>query len=168
MGSMMNIHSVHKLQGLQNVVSPVGEEKPGFSRGTPSRDAPRVGKRFPNEPAAFGRRPQEASPLDNSLRKEDLESDPTVVHYPPFFPIATYQRLDLIKKAGGMEEAVQEPSQGKSTSSTAPDNISREKTTASELSGANGEIFAFHDQSTGRGQPSLKGKQPGSILDIEV
>ncbi|WP_139198361.1 hypothetical protein [Syntrophus gentianae] len=163
----MNIHSIGTLQGLQNAVRPAGEGKSAPSSGTPTKAALLDSKTLPETSATLEEQSSEASsPVYDG--QEDPESDPTVVHYPPFFPIATYQRLDLITKAGGMDNTLQDSSQGKGVPSTDSGNVLKDKTTGTERSTANGEIFAFHDQSIGREQPSLNGKQPGSILDIEV
>ena len=43
-----------------------------------------------------------------SYLKEQL--DKILVNYPPFFPLGTYQRLDLIKKIKGIEEDIQKSS----------------------------------------------------------
>ncbi len=168
MGSIMNIHSIGTLQGLQNAVRPAGEGKSAPSSGTPTKVALPDSKTLSETSTALEEQSTEASsPVYD--RQEDPESDPTVVHYPPFFPIATYQRPDLITKAGRMDDTLQDSSQDEGIPSTASDNnILKDKTCGTERSKANGEIFAFHDQSAGKEQLSLSAKQPGSILDIEV
>ncbi|OPY91265.1 MAG: hypothetical protein A4E72_00203 [Syntrophus sp. PtaU1.Bin208] len=167
MGSIMNIHSIGTLQGLQNAVRPAGEGKSAPSSGTPTKVALLDSKTLPETSTALQEQSTEASsPV--YARQEDPKSDPTVVHYPPFFPIATYQRPDLITKAGGVGETIQNSSQDEGIPSTASDNILQDKTTSAEISKANGEIFAFHGQTTRKEQPFIRAKQPGSILDIEV
>jgi hypothetical protein len=167
MGSMMNIHSIHTLQGLQNAVRPAGEVKPAPSSGPLPKVASLDSDTSPEESVTPLGQSAETSALISSGQR-DLESDPTVVRYPPFFPIATYQRLDLIEKTKGMEDKLQESSPGESIPSTSSDNFLKSNGTETETSTANGEIFAFSDQSTGRAKTSLDEKQPGSILNIEV
>lgn len=164
---MMNIHSIHTLQGLQNAVRPAGEEKSVSSRGTLSKVAPLNSDTLPEESVTPLEQSAETSAFINSGQK-DLESDPTVVRYPPFFPIATYQRLDLIEKTKGMEDKLQESSPGASIPSASSDNSLKSNETDTETSTANGEIFAFSDQSTESSKTSLDERQPGSILNIEV
>jgi len=163
----MNIHSIYTLQGLQNAIRPAGEEKSAPSRGTLPKVAPLNSDTFPENSAIPVEQSPEVSTLTNN-REKDLESDPTVVHYPPFFPIATYQRLDLITKTKEMEDTLQDSLQDESIGSRISDNFSKDKVTDTEISTASGEIFAFRDQLTGSEQLSLDKRQPGSILDIEV
>jgi len=164
---MMNIHSIHTLQGLQNAVRPAGEEKSVSSRGVLPKVAPLDSGTLPETSAISENQSSGAGALLNN-QQGDLESDPTVVRYPPFFPIATYQRLDLIEKTKGMEDKLQESSPEESIPSTNSDNSLKSNETDTETSTANGEIFAFSDQSTGSAKTSLDERQPGSILNIEV
>jgi len=155
------------LQGLQNAINHTSEDNSAESKVqvspvTTVNSGTLSGKSETTRGQSLG-----ITASINNLQK-DLESDPNIVLYPPFFPIATYQRLDLITKTKEMEDTLQDSLQDESIGSRISDNFSKDKVTDTEISTASGEIFAFRDQLTGSEQLSLDKRQPGSILDIEV
>lgn len=85
----MYITATNPYQGLQNAIRPGGSDTPGVDKreAPPAGPAPMVVHKQ-NNPVHFdiGER------INALVRNLDL----TLVHFPPFFPIATYQRMDLI------------------------------------------------------------------------
>jgi len=163
----MNIHNINTLQEQQNAVFSAGDGNAAASRGplskmTPINSGPLSGK-LETSRGEF----HKVTALINNLQK-DLESDPNVVLYPPFFPIASYQRLDLIKKIGGIEEKIHRSSLDESLKSAFSSNALKDSATDTEISEAIGKLFAFRDQWMESSQASPAEIQPGSILSVEV
>jgi len=163
----MNIHTIHTLQEQQNAVFSAGEDNAAASRGplstmTPINSGPLSGK-----PETSRGEFHKVTTLINNLQK-DLEADPNVVSYPPFFPIATYQRLNLIEKIRRIEETIEHSSLDNSLKSTISENFLKNRATDTEISEAIGKLFAFRDELMESGQASPAEMQPGSILSIEV
>jgi len=163
----MNIHNINTLQEQQNAVFSAGDGNAAASRGplskmTPINSGPLSGK-LETSRGEF----HKVTALINNLQK-DLEADPNVVSYPPFFPIATYQRLNLIEKIRRIEETIEHSSLDNSLKSTISENFLKNRATDTEISEAIGKLFAFRDELMESGQASPAEMQPGSILSIEV
>jgi len=163
----MNIQNIHPLPGQLSAVHATAEGNAALPRRT-------VSMSMPIQSAALSGK-QETSPGDsdkvtaliNNLQR-DLESDPSVVLYPPFFPIATYQRLNLIEKVRGIEEAIVQASLDESQTSAISANFLKNHATDGEISAALGKLFALRDQWLETGQASPAELQPGSILSTEA
>jgi hypothetical protein len=91
------------------------------------------------------------SAADNQVVSESPgRSELTVVHDPPFFPIARYQRQDLIKKVKSVAADVEHSANNQGLQNTIFGNISKmseQKTVNNVTSGKN---------------------QPGAILTIKI
>ena len=98
-----------------------------------------------------------------------VDSDLNIVRDPPFFPIATYQRADLIKRVRIIEEAVQQLGLDKGTKATLSAGKLKEQATDKEIAASLDKLFAFRDRQKSSGQPSPPAEiKPGSILAVEV
>jgi len=167
MGNIMNIFNIDTRQGLQNAIHPASEDNSATSKRPVSIvTTVNRGTLSGKSEATLGQSLGITTSINN-LQK-DLESDPNIVLYPPFFPIATYQRLDLIEKIGGIEEEIQQSSLDESLKSAFSSNNLKVGATDTEISAAIDRLFALRDQLTGSGSASADKIKPGSILSIEV
>ena len=105
----MNILNIHIYQGLQNAVRPAGGNNSvavsrPLSAGIASNSVSLSGA----SETTLGQSPGIIAQINNL--QSHVDSDPNIVRDPPFFPIATYQRADLIKRIKVTEEAAQRSS----------------------------------------------------------
>jgi hypothetical protein len=100
--------------------------------------------------------------------QQHVEGDLNIVRDPPFFPIATYQRADLIKRVRVIEEAVQQLGLDKGMKATLSATHLKDQATDKEIASALDKLFAFRDRTGNRGASSPKEIEPGSILAVEV
>jgi len=163
----MNIHNSHKVQEQQKAVFSAADGNAAAARGPLSTMKPINRGPLSGKPETSRGEFHKVAALINNLQK-DLESDPNVVLYPPFFPIATYQRLNLIEKIRGIEGTIEHSSLDKSLKSTISENFLKDRAMDTEISEAIGKLFAFRDQLMESGQASPADMEPGSILSIEV
>lgn len=98
--------------------------------------------------------------------KEQL--DEILISYPPFFPLGTYQRLDLIKKIHGLQDEVQKSSIDANLKETFAENKLPEHATDLEISAALDGLLGLRDTLTKDKSASSEKAQPGAILDIKV
>jgi len=101
----------------------------------------------------------------NSLQsKWDLNQ----VQYPPFFPIATYQRINLIGEVKGIQQDIERSS----LSPELKQAIAGEKLTGDatdkQLANVLDKILSLRDTLSRELAVSKKDVQPGSILKLEV
>lgn len=163
----MNIHSIYNLQGLWNVISPAVENNSSAaSRESPSTVALTNRGASSEKPEADLGVSLKVTVMINNLQS-DLESDPNVVLYPPFFPIAKYQRMELIEKVRVIGEEIQRSSLVEGSKSMFSVNSLKDSATDAEISEAIGELFAIRDQLAGN-EPAPDEIKPGSILSIEA
>jgi hypothetical protein len=91
-----------------------------------------------------------------------------IVRDPPFFPIATYQRVDLIRRVRVVEEEVQRSSLDESLRSAFSANPLTATATDTKISAAPDQLFALRDQITGSSPATPDEIEPGSILAVEI
>jgi hypothetical protein len=163
----MNIHNIHTLQGQQNMIHSSSEVNVATSNGILSMVTPSNSGTLSGKPETSLGESHKVTTLINNLQK-DLESDLNVVLDPPFFPIASYQRLDLIEKIRGLGEEIQRSSLDEGLKSTISGNFLKDSATDEEISAAVGKLFAIRDHLTEGVQASPEDINPGSILSIEV
>jgi len=164
----MNIHNIHIYpEGLQNSVRPAGED----NAVTPNKTLS-VGM-MPSPGSMPGETETTPGPLPGIIAQIDnlqqhVESDLNIVRDPPFFPIATYQRADLIKRVRIIEEEVQRLSLDKEPGSKPSVNQLNDEATDSELSAALDRLFSFRDRIKSSRLESAAGIEPGSFLAVEI
>ncbi len=163
----MNIQSIHPLPGQLSAVHTTAEGNAARSDGTASAAAPIHSTALSGKQETSPGDSEKITALFNNLQR-DLESDLSVVLYPPFFPIATYQRLNLIEKVRGIEEAIVQASLDENLKSTISGNFLKDHATDGEISAVMGKLFALRDQWLATGQASPAELQPGSILSTEA
>jgi len=163
----MNIQNIHIFQGLQNAVRPAGENNSvhlnrSLSVGTTINSGSLSGEPEIKPGYSTGIIAQ-----INNLQKH-VESDLNIVRDPPFFPIATYQRADLVKRVRVIEEAVQQLGLEKDVKTTLSAKKLKEQATDQEIATALDKLFAFRDRQKKSG-PSLPAEiKPGSLLAVEI
>jgi len=164
----MNIHNIHIYpEGPQNAVRSAGEDnavttnKP-LSAGMTTTPGSMPGETETTSGPLLGIIAQ----IDN-LQKH-VESDLNIVRDPPFFPIATYQRADLIKRVRIIEEEVQRLSPDKEPASKPSVSQLNDGATDSELSAALDKLFSFRDSIKSSRPGSAAGIEPGSFLAVEI
>ncbi|HPJ97386.1 MAG TPA: hypothetical protein PK022_08740 [Syntrophales bacterium] len=163
----MNIQNIHIFQGLQNAVRPAGENNSvhlnrSLSVGTTINSGSLSGEPEIKPGYSTGIIAQ-----INNLQKH-VESDLNIVRDPPFFPIATYQRADLVKRVRVIEEAVQQLGLEKDVKTTLTAKKLKEQATDQEIATALDKLFAFRDRQKKSG-PSLPAEiKPGSLLAVEI
>jgi len=164
----MNIHTIHiYAEGLQNAVRPAGED----NAVTPNKP---LSTGMTNTPGSMpGETETTPGPLPGIIAQVDnlqkhVESDLNIVRDPPFFPIATYQRADLIKRVRIIEEEVQRLSLDKEPASSPSASQLNDESTDSELSAALDRLFSFRDRIKSNRLESAAGIEPGSFLAVEI
>lgn len=163
----MNIQNIHIYQGLQNAVHPSGENnsatmnRPLPLEATSNSGSLSGGSEITLEP------PSGVIAMINNLQQH-VESNLNIVRDPPFFPIATYQRADLIKRVRIVEEEVQRSSLDVSVKSAITARPLKTGATDKEMATALDNLFALRDQLTASKPASPDQIEPGSILAVEI
>ncbi len=98
--------------------------------------------------------------------KEQLDS--ILVSYPPFFPLGTYQRLDLIKKIKGIQEDVQKSSIDAGLKKTITTEKLPVDATDQQISTSLDKLFTLRNTLDKDRSVASEPVQPGAILDIKV
>ncbi|MGB4544072.1 MAG: hypothetical protein WBI25_05805, partial [Smithellaceae bacterium] len=84
----MYITATNPYQGLQNAIRPGGLDTPGVDK----REAPPAGRAQPAPVAVHKQNNPVHFDIGERINALVRNLDLTLVHFPPFFPIATYQR----------------------------------------------------------------------------
>ena len=164
----MNITNIQTSQISQNVIS-LGEKRnlKGENRPvTPSAQTSSAGSAIQSVESRTTLVQPSGITAGISYLQDQL--DELLISYPPFFPLGTYQRSDLIKKVKGIQEDVQKSS----IDAGLKQKITAEKLTVDatdqEISTALDKLFTLRDTLV-KDKPVSSGiAQPGSILDIKV
>ncbi len=166
-GNMMNIPNIHiHPEGLQTTVRPAGEDHfVPSGRPVPADAAANSGALPGTSETTLGQSLGIAAMIDD-LQKY-VEEDLNIVRDPPFFPIATYQRLDLIKRVRIVEEEIQRSSLDENLK-PASDPPLQNEATDTEIAAAIDRLSAFRGRLTGNGPASPEEIKPGSILTVEI
>jgi len=152
-------------QGLQNsalsadksnaafnnkAVSCVG--MPGASTSPPGSSTPQV----------------QAQGITSYIDSIQEQLDLALVHYPPFFPIGTYQRLDLIEKIRGIQEEIERSSIDESVKKTFSAETLKDDATDEDIYVALDKLFGLRDTLMKDRSVSPHKAHPGSILNLKV
>ena len=161
----MIVNNINPYQGMQNAIRPGGSN-------TYSVDT--------NSIASNDRAPQvSAAAADNGDRQllaitERINTlhrnlDLTLVYFPPFFPIASYQRMDLITEmqAIGGDISQADISPALKQAAVAVQQLSSESTDA-DLSDALDKLTAVRDTLVNQRAATQTDVRPGSLLALEI
>jgi hypothetical protein len=164
----MNIPNIHIYQGLQNTVRPAGENNAATTNRPLSVGITNNSGSLSGVPKATGNQLLGITALINNLQTH-VESNLNIVRDPPFFPIATYQRADLIKRIRIIEEEVQRSSLDNGLRPEFTPSELKAQASDKEISAALDKLFALRNRLTGNEPlPSAENAEPGSILAVEI
>jgi hypothetical protein len=162
---LMNISSVQPNQGKQDEALFADKSKAALNnRTTPCLDTPGA-----STSSTGGRTPQvQAQRITAYIDSIQEQLDLILVHYPPFFPIGTYQRLDLIEKIRGIQEEVEMSSIDESVKQTFGSETLKDDATDEDINVALDKLFGLRDNLMKDRSVSPHKAHPGSILNIKV
>ena len=152
-------------QGLQNSALSADKNKDASINKTgPCLNMPGV-----STSSREGRTPQvQAQGITAYIDSIQEQLDLILVHYPPFFPIGTYQRLDLIEKIRGVQEEVERSSIDESVKQTFCSQTLKDDATDEDINEALDKLFGLRDTLMKDRSVSPHKGHPGSILNIRV
>jgi hypothetical protein len=162
----MNIKSIQAIQVPQNAVRPAD----GNDATSEGRSVSSAGKAGSGVPSIGSRTPQiQSSGTGASVDNVQLLlHDLITVHYPPFFPLGKYQRIELIKKVRVVQEEVDKSDIDSNLKKTHSGEKLTDNATDKEISTALEKLFELRNKITGR-KPAPTGKtKPGMILNAKV
>lgn len=163
----MNILNIHIYQGLQNAVCPSGgNTSVAVNRPLSSGIESKSGSLSGASETTLGLSPGVIGQINNL--QSLVESNPNIVRDPPFFPIATYQRADLIRRITIAEEAVQRSSLDAGLGVKFSSSQLKNQASDTEISAALDNLFAFRDRLTNNRPASPAKMAPGSILAVKT
>jgi len=164
----MNITVINPFAGLQNAYSP-GEGKTANASNAPpvAVSGSNSGALFSGEIDAL--QGQSIGIIARVSSMEGQLDDVNAVVFPPFFPIATYQRIDLIMQVNGIREEISLSTLPPEVKAIAGDNLDKDATDA-QLGDAISKLFAVRDTLTkGRDVAAMNpANEPGSILALKA
>ncbi|MRR29591.1 hypothetical protein EG834_04525 [bacterium] len=159
---MMMINNINPHQGLQNAVRPGGSS----ATSTENRLVLSSGRSktvLVPEAEAY-----DAQLLGITERVNNLQQRPdlNLVHDPPFFPIATYQRMDLIGEIRSIQVEI-------GNSSLSPElkqagEKIKDDATDQQIANVLDKLLSLRDTLSRKMAVSKDNIQPGSILKLEV
>lgn len=90
------------------------------------------------------------------------------VYDPPFFPIATYQRADIILQINNIQSAIEQSSLPEKVKQSVSTDKLKTTATDKEIGAAVGELFAVRDTLTESSKAAVKNTIPGAILTLKA
>ncbi len=160
----MNINNINPYQGLQNAIRPGGsntssvESRPLLSSG---RSAPASGmKTETNNAQSLG-----ITERVNTLQKQWSLNE---VQDPPFFPIATYQRMDLIGEIRSIQADVERSSLSQELKQAVSGETLKDDATDQQIANVLDKVFTLRNTLNREVAVSKDNVQPGSILKLEA
>lgn len=161
----MMINQINPYQGMQNAIRPGGSQ----TSSDDNRMVLSAGRT--NTVLLAEKESVDPQLLKITERIATLQRnlDLTLVYFPPFFPIASYQRMDLITEMKAIGEDISQadinPMLKQAT--LAVQQLSSESTDA-DLSGALEKLTAVRDTLVSQRAASQTEVQPGSLLALEI
>jgi len=164
----MYIENMNIWQGRQNAVGTVSSIPASTGGGGSSSAFPHVSVSSVGETTTPQVQPDVIA-TGISYLKDQLEK--LLTSFPPFFPVGSYQRADLITKVKGLEERIQEFA--KSSSNPAQTDFGEFETlkddaSDQEISNALDRLFEFRNTVVPEGSTATVSSQPGLILNKTV
>jgi hypothetical protein len=160
-GLKMNINIIQSGQISQKVISAGDQGNYGSETRTNSLSdsALSISKQ---EPAIT----ESAIPVGISYLKEQL--DQLLTSYPPFFPVGSYQRADLIRGIRSLEEKIGKSATGENIKTLFSGKRLSENASDHEISVSLDRLLAVKDKLTGRTAIVKEAIKPGTLLDIKI
>jgi hypothetical protein len=161
----MNINAVQPMRSLQNAALPLERSNAAFVDAAFSS----VGQIGVSASSTESRTPQiHAQGITTFIDSIQEQLDLILVHYPPFFPIGTYQRLDLIQKIKGIQEEVEGSSIDEGIKKTFSGVTLKDDATDEDISAALDKLFGLRDALMKDDSISHDKLHPGSILNMKA
>lgn len=158
------INMIHPYQGQQNAV------RPGGSNATSVESKPVMSGARSEKELPPGMDAPEALILGITERVNTLQEklDLNLVQYPPFFPIATYQRMDLIGEIRNIQVDIEKSSLSPEIKQSISGNKLKDDATDDQIAGVLDKVLALRDTLRQKLTVSPKDIQPGVILKLEA
>lgn len=158
------INTIHPYQGQQNAVRPGGSN----ATSVESRSVQSGGRSETVLPPEMDA--PEALMLGIAERVNSLQEklDLNLVQYPPFFPIATYQRMDLIGEIRNIQVDVEKLSLSPEIKQDISGAKLEDDATDDQIAHVLDKVLALRDSLKQKLTVSSKDIQPGVILKLEA
>jgi hypothetical protein len=161
----MIINNINPYQGLPNAFRPGNSKTSGVGdrlvSSSSSSNTALMAETEANDAQLLGTMER----VNSLLQREDMN----LVHDPPFFPIATYQRMDLIGEIRSIQVEIEHsPSLSPELKQAVVGEKVKDDASDKQLANALDKILALRDNLSRKLAVSKKNIQPGSILKLEV
>jgi hypothetical protein len=162
----MNVNIINPFQGVQNAPALRGGKTSSANSGPVTAPDQSIGGIFSGEMDTIQGQSLGITASISNLQgqMEDLN----VVHFPPFFPIAKYEKIDLVMKIRGIQEQIGQSSLPPEVKQSVSADKLKSDATDKEIGDAIGKLFAVRDTLTQGRKVSVKNSQPGSILTLKI
>ncbi len=160
----MIVNNINPYQGMQNAIRPGGSN-------TSSAESRQVLSSPRSAPApSMKAETHNAQSLGITERVNTLQKqwNLTEVQDPPFFPIATYQRMDLISDIRNIQVDVERSSLSPEIKQAVSGEKLKDDATDQQIANVLDKVFALRDSLTRELPVSKENVQPGSILKLEA
>lgn len=160
----MIVNSINPYQGMQNALRPGGSNISGGD----NRIAPVADRSNPQPAPQMQSSVLPAQRIAERIYLLQIKWDLLEIHYPPFFPIATYQRMDLIGEIRNLQEEVERSSLSPEIKREIAGEKLRDDATDDQIAGILENMISLRDASGREPTGQAKEARPGSILKLEV
>lgn len=158
------IDNINPYQGLQNAIRPGGFSATSVENRQVSSSG---GSAVALQPEAES---NDAMLLGLTERVNSLQKklDLTLVQYPPFFPIATYQRMDLVDEVRSIQVDVERSSLSSALKQAISGRKLPDDATDAQIQDVLDKVLMLRDSLSRNLTVSKENVRPGSILKLEV
>jgi len=158
------INNISPYQGLQNAVRPGGSSATSIENRLVLSSGRSNSVLLPEAEAT------DAQLLGITERVNSLQqrSDMNLVQDPPFFPIATYQRMDLIGEIRSIQVAIEHSSLNPELKQAVSGEKLNDDANDQQIANALDKLLSLRDTLSRKLAVSKDNIQPGSILKLEV
>jgi hypothetical protein len=161
---MMMVNSINPYQGLQNAIRPGGSNTSRVETGLVlSR-----GRSNPVPMPAMDSRQAQAQGIRERVNALQNKWDLNHVQYPPFFPIATFQRVDLIGEVRSIQQDVERSSLNSELKQAVAGEKLKDDATDRQIANVLDKIRSLRDTLSRELAVSKKDIRPGAILKLEA
>jgi hypothetical protein len=110
----------------------------------------------------------QAQSLLNQINYMKEQLGKILVDFPPFFPLGTYQRTDLIKGIRTIQDEVEKSSLQNDMTKEISSQKLTENATDDDISAALDQLFTLGDEFSKGLPPKAKSPQPGTLVNIKI
>jgi hypothetical protein len=160
----MMINQINPYQGMQNAIRPGGPT----TSSADNRMVLSSGRSNTSAKAEAGASDAQLLAITERINSLQKRSDMNLVSDPPFFPIATYQRMDLIGEVRSIQVEVERSSLSPEIKQAVSGEKLKDDATDTQMKDVLDKLMALRDNLTRSLAVSKDNIQPGSILRLEV